>query len=249
MKQRPLLQKIILPIVALVVGLIIGLGVGLVVGQFQVKKEQKVFQDKMKEASKKIAFIQKRMAEEKSEAAVSVEQRCQNDLDKLENEKRALGEQLGKLKEQARNLEAKMEEQARNLEAKMKEQARNLEAKSKQADEVSTKTKKELQEERQKYAQVSERNKDLEREKEKVMAEKQTVQAELEKTTRNLGQCEVNNAKLCIIAEEVVKAYQDKGIGAALLGKEPLTQIKKVELEELVQRYRQEIEQQRIRKK
>jgi len=242
MKQHPPLQKIIIPIVALMVGLIIGLGVGLVVGQFQVKKEQKVFESKMKEASKKIAFLQKKMAEEKAEATVSTDQRCQNDLDKLESERKALEIQLGKLKEQARNVEAELREQVRSLEAKIK-----------QIDEASTKTKKELQEEKQKYAQASQNKNDLEREQEKTKAEKralqQTLQAELERTIQNLGRCEVNNAKLCLIAEEIVKAYQDKGIGATLLGKEPLTQIKKVELEQLTQKYREEIEKQKIKKK
>lgn len=238
MKKLGWLSKIVIPIVTLIIGLIIGLGVG----QFQIQKERKVSQDKLKEANKKIAYIQKKMTEEKNEAAVSVEQKYQNDLDKLQNEKKAQGEQLGKMKEQVRNLEAKME-------GEMKEQVRSLEAKIKQTEEISTRTKKELEEEKQKYTQASQRNKDLEREQEKITAEKKALQAELEKTTRNIGQCEVNNAKLCIIAQEVVKAYQDKGIGAALMGKEPLTQIKKVELDQLIQKYQEEIERQKIKKK
>jgi hypothetical protein len=46
-----------------------------------------------------------------------------------------------------------------------------------------------------------------------------------------------------------VKAYKNKGIGAAILEKEPLTQIKKVELEQLTQKYKEEIEKLRITKK
>ena len=238
MKGSSWLSKIMFPIVALMVGLIIGLGIG----RLQVQKEQKVSQDKMKEANKKIAYIQKKMADEKNEATVSVEQKCQSDLDRLQSEKKALEVQLGKAREQARSLEAKME-------GEMKEQARNLEAKLKQAEEVSAKTRKELQEEKQKYAQASQHGKDLEREQEKMMTEKKALQAELEKTTRNLGRCEVNNAKLCIIAEEVVNAYRNKGVGAAILQKEPLTEIKKVELEQLAEKYRQEIDRQRIKTK
>jgi hypothetical protein len=89
----------------------------------------------------------------------------------------------------------------------------------------------------------------LEREREKLIAEKQAFQAGLEKTARNLGRCQADNAKLCIIGEELVNAYRNKGIGAALLQKEPLTEIKKVELEQIAEKYRQEIEQHRIRKK
>jgi chromosome segregation ATPase len=249
MKKLSWLLKVIIPIVTLMIGLIVGLGVG----KLQIQKEQKVFQDKLREASKKTAFLQKKMVEEKNEATASVEQRYQSNLDKLQNEKKALGEQVGKLKAQARNLEAKMEgdmkEQIHNLEAKMKEQAANLGAKIKQSDEGAARAKKELQEERQKYAQASQQNKELEREKERVTGETRALRAELEKTIRNVGRCEVNNARLCIIAEELVKAYRDKGVGAALLQKEPLTEIKKVELEQLAEKYRQEIEQQKLKKK
>jgi len=223
MKQIPQLQKIIIPIVAVVVGLIIGLGVG----QFQIKKEQKVFQDKIKEANKKIAFIQKKMTEEKNEATVSLEQKCQSDLDKLQSEKKSMGGQLGKLKEQVNSLEAKIKE----------------------TDEIYARTKKELQEEGQKNAQATQRIKDLERDLKKMAGEKEALQAELKNTIRNLGHCEVNNGKLCMIADELVKAYRNKGLGAAIMEKEPLTQIKKVELEQLTQKYQEEIEQQKIRKK
>jgi len=265
--------KIIISIIALLVGLIVGLGIG----QFQMKKEKKIFQDKMQEASRKIAFIQKKMAEEKNEATASIEQKCQNDLDQLQNEKKALGEQIGKLKELVRKLEADMKQteeaftrvqkefqeerqqhaqssqQARILAAKkeeeLKEQVRKLEGKLRQTEEAFTRTQKELQEERENYAQASRHNRDLENQQKKLTAEKQVLQTELEKTKRNLGQCEVNNAKLCILAEEVVKAYWNKGIGATLMQKEPLTQIRKVELEQLTQAYREEIEKQRIKKK
>jgi len=226
MKQIPQFQKIIIPIVAILIGLIIGLGIG----HLQMQKEQKIFQDKIKEANKKVAFIQKKMEEEKTEATASLEQKCQSDLDKLLNEKKALGEQLVKLKEQTRNLEAK------------------IEAKIKEADELTAKNKKELQDAGKKYDQASQRNKDLERDLKKVKGEKDALQVQLKKTTQSLDSCQINNAKLCIIGEELVKSYRNKGVKDAILEKEPLTQIKKVELEQLAQKYKEEIEQQKIKK-
>jgi chromosome segregation ATPase len=227
MKQIPQLQKIIIPIVAVVIGLIIGLGVG----QLQMKKEQKISQDRMKEANRKMTFIQKKMEEEKTEATASVEQKYQSDLDKLNNEKKALGGQLVKLKEQARNLEEK------------------IESKIKETDELTAKNKKELQEAGKKYDQAAQHNKDLERDLKKIKGEKDTLQSQLKKTTQNLSSCEASNASLCIIGEELVKAYKNKGVKDAILEKEPLTQIKKVELEQLAQKYKEEIEQQKIKKK
>lgn len=227
MKQISELKKYIVPAAAVVIGLIIGLGLG----QLQIKKEQRVFQEKIKEANKKIAFIQRKMVEEKAEATAATEQKCRSDLDLLQKEKDVQAGQLGKLKDQTHSLEAK------------------IDSMTKEAEAVSVRTKKELQEAGQKYAQAARHNKDLEDGLKKVTGEKGALQAELKKTTRNLDRCETNNANLCIIAEELVKAYRNKGIGASILEKEPLTQIRKVELEQLTQKYREDIEQQKIRKK
>ena len=234
MKKQSLLLKIVIPLVALSVGLIVGLGLG----NSKIKKEQKFYQDKIKEANRRIAFLQEKMTEEKS-GAVSVEQQCQGELDKLDklqNEKKALGEQLARLKEQLQPLEMKAKD---SDEASAK--AKKLEMKVKELDEASAKTKKELQE-------MERSSKDLDREVKKVTGEKQALQAELKKKDQDFGQCVTNNAELCIIADELLKKYQNKGIGAVILQKEPLTQIEKVELEKIVQQYQEEIGQRKIKK-
>lgn len=242
------LQKFLIPVVALVVGLGIGLGVG----HLQVQKEQRVSQEKIKEAGRKVAYIQNRAVEQKNEAISYAEQKCQGDLDILADEKQVLGGQLEKAKAQNRTVEEKLKE----------------------ADKLATRLKKELQEVELKYTQADRHGQELEREREKMTAEKAAAaemiqklenagriakaenekrekarEAELQKTSRNLGVCETNNASLSIIAEELVHAYRNKGVSSAILEKEPLTQIRKVELEKLTQNYRQQIEQQKIRKK
>ena len=226
MKRLSWLPKIIIPIAALAIGLIIGLSVS----HIQVKKEQKVFQDRIKEANRKIAFTQKRMTEEKNEATVSIEQQYQGDLDKFRNEKKALGGQLGKLKEQVQTLEMKVRESDEAY-------ARG----KKESEEAYARNKKEILE-------MERNNKDLEDKLKKITGEMQTIQAELKKTTRDLDHCASNNAELCIIAEELVKKYRNKGLGTVLMEKEPLTQIKKAELEQFIRKYQEEIEQQKIKK-
>jgi len=223
MKQMSQLKKILIPAAAVVVGLVIGLGIG----QFQLKKEQKIFQDKIKEASRRMTYLQKKMADEKNETTAAMEGRHQAELKKIQDEKNVLGGQLGKLKEQAGGLEKKIKE----------------------ADEVIARTRKELQDVHQKYAQATQCGKDLERDLKKARGEKEALQGELKAATRSLNQCQKHNANLCIIAEDLVKAYRNKGVGAAILEKDPLLQIKKVDLEHLTQKYREEIEQQKIKKK
>ena len=215
------IQKIAVPFVALAIGLIIGLGVC----HFQIQKEQKISQGKIAEANKKVAFMQKKMAEEKNETVASMEQQYKSDLEKLQKEKDALAGQTGKMKAQAQTLEAKISE----------------------ADKEAVRMKKELQERESKVAQVVQHNKDLDGSLKKVTGEKQTLQAEWQKTTKNLSQCTTNNARLAILSEEILKNYRNKGLGTILLENEPLTQLKKVELEKLTQQYREQIEQQKIK--
>ncbi|HUI45124.1 MAG TPA: hypothetical protein VL122_03900 [Nitrospirota bacterium] len=219
----PPIQKFTLPVVTLAAGLLIGLGVG----QMQVMKEQKICQEKVREKDKRIAFIQKKATEERAEATSSLEQQCSDNVNKLQvallSEKKKttnLGSQVGTLTEQVQKLEVRV----------------------KAADEIAAKTKQDLQE-------ALRNNKDLDRELKKTDGEKQAVQADLKRMTRELGTCSSNNAKLALIADELVKKYKDKGIGAALLEREPLTQVRKVELEQLTSQYQEEIEQMKINQK
>lgn len=223
MKNKPQIVIAIVAVAAVLVGLLIGLGAG----QLQLKKEQKAFQDKLKDAQKKVVFIQKRMSDEKSEIAASAQRQYQADMEKLGAEKSALGAQAVKLKEQIAASDASIRE----------------------AENASAKVKKELQDVKQKQVQSVAQIKDMERDLKKMTAEKNSIQAELKKTEQNLTRCETNNKKLTGIADDLLKAYRNKGVGTALLEKEPLTQVKKVEMEQLLQTYRDDIEQQKFKKR
>ena len=224
-------------IVTMATGLIIGLGIG----HIQVKKEQKVCQDKIKEADRKMAFMQKQVEDARTEAAAStasIQQQCKGDRDKLDilqNEKKTMGYQLEKLKEQMQKMETKARESDQAL-ARIK----------KESDEVSARTKKEIQD-------LERHSINLELELKKATSEKQTLdaqyKADMKKTTHDLDRCMSNNAELCIIAEDLIKKYRNKGLGAVLVEKEPLTEIRKIELEQFTQKYREEIDKLRTEKK
>ena len=236
MKTPHLLQRIVIPVLALLIGLISGL----VYSHVQIKKEQDVCQNRIRESDRKIAYIQKKGVEEKSQATASLEQQFQDDLKQisdLKREKKNLAGQAGRLKEQAQNLEFRLKG-ADEAFARVKK----LENKLRDADEASARTKKELQE-------TAHKSKGLEQELKKMAAEKQAFETALTKTTRTLGSCRANNAKLCTLAEELINKYKNKGFLSVLAEKEPLTQINKVELEQLTQKYQEEIRQQKINKK
>lgn len=219
----PPIKQLILPAVALAAGLLVGLGVG----QTQVNKEQQICKDKIKEKDKKIAFIQRKMSEEKTEATGMLEQKCRDDANKLQAALLIEKKKTGTLSGQVGTLT---------------EQVQKLDVRIKAAEETTAKTKHELQE-------VLRNNKDLDRDLKKSASEKQALQADLKRTTRELVTCSSNNAELALIAEELVKKYKDKGLGAVLLEKEPLTQVRKVELDQLTSQYQEEIEQKKITKK
>ncbi len=224
--SRPL--KIIIPLAALIIGLIIGLSIG----NSRVNKEREAAHEKIKEAGKKVAFMQKKMAEGKYETSVS-EQQSQAELDKLRSERQALDAQLIKLNGQMQGQELRI----------------------KASEEAAVRADKEVREMGRKNKDLDSELKKLTEEKQALQAglktaaaEKKTVQAEQEKTAQDLGRCKANNADLGIIAEELVTNYRNKGLGTILLEKEPLTQVKKVELEQLLQQYREEIEKKKINK-
>jgi hypothetical protein len=223
MQILSLLQKNKILLVALATGVLLGSGAV----YMKLNTERSIFQEKMKEANKKIAFIQKMSAEEKNETTSALEERFQGELEKLQKElsyeKKMKAAQAATLTEQ----EHKIEKQAKD---------------AKDMDEALTKTKNELQ-------NTAKANRELDHDLKKMTSQNQALQADLKKTTKDLNQCSANNADLVIIAEELVTKYKEKGLGAVILEKEPLTQLKKVELEQLTQQYRDEIEQRKLLKK
>lgn len=76
--------------------------------------------------------------------------------------------------------------------------------------------------------------------------EKETLTANLQETTSTLNRCEKHNARLSVLSEELVTAYENKGVGASILQKEPLTGLKQVEVEKLIQQYRDRIDNENL---
>ncbi len=221
--KMPPLQKLTVPAVAVAIGLLVGFGLG----QLQLHKEQKIWQDKVRERDKKISFIQKKLTEEKAEATGWLEQKCRDDATKLETA-------LQGEKKRASSLQVQV--------ASLNDQVQKQDAKIRATEDSAAKTRQELQE-------AQRANKDLDRELKKTAGEKQSAQTELKRTTREPGPCRSNNAELAMMAQELVKKYKEKGVSAAILEKEPLTQMKKVEMEQLVSEYQEEIEQKKLTKK
>lgn len=76
-----------------------------------------------------------------------------------------------------------------------------------------------------------------------------SLKSELKRTYQSLDKSEGNNARLCVIARELLDRYENKSVIGSLMAKEPFTQIKRVEIEKLAEEYRERIEQLQVTKK
>lgn len=89
---------------------------------------------------------------------------------------------------------------------------------------------------------------DFSRDLSRLSAEKDTLENGLHQAKIGIEHCEKNNAQLCMLADEVVQRYRDKGVLGVFAEREPLTQLKQVELEELLQTYAEKISRLRLEK-
>ncbi len=69
--------------------------------------------------------------------------------------------------------------------------------------------------------------------------ENRTLRADLQRERDFRERCRTDNAKLASLADELMEKFREKGVVDSLLQKEPVTQIKRVELEEMLQKYKE----------
>lgn len=72
------------------------------------------------------------------------------------------------------------------------------------------------------------------------------LDANLKQKTEALTACAANNTKLHGYGVELLDKYQKKGCGAVLLQADPFTQLKRVEIENLMEDYREKLDEQKL---
>ncbi len=208
--------------------LLVGLGAGLGYGQLQLGREQQIHQKEMNLMNRKIALLTKKASDER-EARSGSEGRSrslQAEVDKLRKEN---GEQAEAVK--------KLEAEAQSSQAKLKETTEEVARMKTARDEVSAQ-----------LAQVLQAAKDLEGQAKLLASGKQTLETSLAKVNQDLDTCRNHNARLCLIADEMLKRQQSRSAVGTLIQNEPLTQIGRVTLEKLTQEYKDKIEQEKLEK-
>jgi hypothetical protein len=79
--------------------------------------------------------------------------------------------------------------------------------------------------------------------------EKTQLQATVVDQAQLIESCAAKNVKMVQINRELLDHYAQKGCFDAMLQREPLTQLKRVELENIVQEYQDQIDQQEFKQK
>jgi chromosome segregation ATPase len=79
-----------------------------------------------------------------------------------------------------------------------------------------------------------------------IKSEKAAVEVQMKGTKKELLECEDKNAKLYRYNRDILSAAQDRTLWDRLMRAEPFTQLKKVELENLLEEYRDKIDAQQI---
>jgi chromosome segregation ATPase len=229
-----------------VVAMGIGFGIEHKIAESKIEKERSVAQGKMSALNKKMVLLQKQMTMEKYEkfeaAAAPVEVQC-----KASQHVSQQVSQKAPDKESAekKNLIAKLEKLSKDLQ--------DMDVKTKYYDEQLGSSKVEL-------AEMKANSKNLYSELNMVLAEKKTFETQMKKTEadrddklKNLKiakveftQCSQHNAELALLAEDLVEKYRNKGFGSLFLEKEPITGIKKIDLDKIVQQYSSKIKEKKI---
>jgi chromosome segregation ATPase len=211
---------------------------------FQLTGERSALQEQLGELQKKMAAMQKRYEEKNALAEQAVRMRTA-----VEGKARALSAQLEQARGEAQKLLQEKDAQIAALQGEIKQKgslSKGVEAKIQELSEALRKTAAEKDELASKHARAL---KEHEGERGRLEGEMRALDAELKRTKQRVDSCEEKNARLCIIAQELLERYEKKGVFDSVLQAEPLTQFKKVELEKIVQEYEGRIASERLPKK
>lgn len=214
---------------------IIGTSLGAGVNYLRLKKAREVFAEKRMGLEDKIGLYQKKYSEAKarSKGLLRTKIRLEGDIRGLQKAIAESEEKLAALVSEKKALEEALDEKSTTLTAKIEDLSKE---KQKLMDDYQ-----ELKRSHKETVQA------YEKDVKGLQEEKREVEANLKRMNAKFDRCVSHNAELTDVATELLDSYEDKGVMASLLQKEPLTQIKKVKLEQFVQEYREKIEKDRIK--
>ncbi|HET8706352.1 MAG TPA: hypothetical protein VFM46_08635 [Pseudomonadales bacterium] len=157
----------------------------------------------------------------------------QNVLRQTTSERDALAEENKKLKADLENMKLQLAKVQNQADASKEALNKFQEANTGMVDRISAQN--------DKMQEVIAKFKETIATMRKMEMEKAGLAKQVEEQTQQLEQAKKDNLKMYEISQEVLAAYEKKGVWTALMQKEPFTQIKRVEIENTIEKYRAEM--------
>ena len=216
--------------------LAVGLAIGVTYGQVCLHRQAKVYETRIRETNRRLAQTQRKYTqglaaqtavEEEKAVALAEAEKLEKRNAQTAAEKKALSGRIDSLSA----LNSSLQDKLGRAEAK----AASEESAKGQLQARLTKTDAERGACEQKQSQTF-----------RVLQEREK---ELKSLVQNYDRCADNNVRLYHIGDELITKYKDKGMMGTLLQKEPFTQVKKVQLEKLVEDYKERIDREKLKSK
>ena len=163
------------------------------------------------------------------------QKRLQQMLHKAEQEKSEITQQKAEVEGQLKEAQGKLEETQHKADARAAKLNKELATLAADKDALAAKlvkTEKQLADTSAKLRQTE--------------TDRSGLEATGQKQRETIAKCEGNNAKLYQYGTELLTAYEHKGCGSALLQAEPVTGLKRVEIENLIEDYRDKLNDQQV---
>lgn len=180
-------------------------------------------------------------AQEARRAGSDASARLQQQVQQLASERTALQTENARLKEQVAKLEKEAKEFGTEKES-LTRRAGAAESKVSQAEAGKKSTSARLEATEARLDEIVARYKELAEQLRVVEAERNVLTRQAAADSQGLKLCAQKNVQLAGIANEALDRYEKKGCFGALAQAEPFTGLKRVEVENAVEEYRQRID-------
>lgn len=165
----------------------------------------------------------------------------QQQLNEIQQQKSALAQEKTVLEETLKKTHDETESHKRSAAgaaAKASRLEKDIEAANKEKAELHTR-----------LDEANKRNEELSGQRKQLEQDLKNTTVSLAKQDEQRKLCETNNDKLYRIGRELADWYTSKGAVNAILEAEPFTRIKRVEMENLLEDYRDKLESQHLERK
>ena len=166
---------------------------------------------------------------------------AQDEKAAVEQEKTALGKELEALKKKSGEIESSVARANRSKAAAEKEAEALKQVKAEQSEKIAALEKQ--------FGESQQSLRDTRQNLQQETSQKQRLEQNLGARDKELSVCETKNKKLYQYQVELINRAQSRGSLDALLEVEPLTQMKRVEIENLLEEYRDKIDNEQIVKR